>query len=74
MTENIKIITKAAANLVAGDYLVGDEGNLAAVYDVKPSSSLPGMIAVETEFGFLYLDADPEQVYSVLDQSEDGEK
>lgn len=70
MTQNIKVIMKAAADLVAGDYLVGDEGNLAAVYEVSPSSSMPGLMAVETEFGFLYLDANPEQVYSVLDESE----
>lgn len=69
MSENIKVITKAAADLVPGDYLVGAEGNLAAVFDVKPSSSLPGLMCVETEFGFLYLDADPEQVYDVLDES-----
>lgn len=70
MTKNIKVTMKAAADLVAGDYLVGDEGNLAAVYEVSPSSSMPGLMAVETEFGFLYLDANPEQVYSVLDESE----
>lgn len=72
MTDNIKVTTKAAADLVAGDYLIGEEGNRAAVYEVFPSSSLPGLIAVETEFGYLYLDADPEQVYSVLDESENG--
>lgn len=69
MTKNIKVIMKSAVGLVPGDYLVGDEGNLAAVYEVTPSSSIPGLISVETEFGFLYLDADPEQVYSVLDES-----
>lgn len=72
MTKNIKVIMKSAANLVPGDYLVGDEGNLAAVYEVTPSSSMPGLMAVETEFGFLYLDADPEQVYSVLDESQEN--
>lgn len=69
MTKNIKVITKPAADLVAGDYLVGDEGNLAAVYEATPSSSIPGLMCVETEFGFLYLDSDPEQVYNVLDES-----
>lgn len=69
MTKNIKVIMKSAADLIPGDYLVGDEGNLAAVYEVAPSSSMPGLMSVETEFGFLYLDADPEQVYSVLDES-----
>lgn len=69
MSKNIKVITKSAVDLAPGDYLVGEEGNLAAVFDVTPSSSLPGLICVETEFGFLYLDADPEQVYNVLDES-----
>jgi hypothetical protein len=69
MTKDIKVIMKPAADLVPGDYLVGDEGNLAAVFEVFPSSAQPGLMCVETEFGFLYLDSDPEQVYNVLDES-----
>lgn len=45
--------------------LVGESGGLSSIYSVSPSSSLPGLLVVETEHGPLYLDPDME--YDVLD-------
>lgn len=45
--------------------LVGESGGLSSIYLTGPSNSFPGMVAVETEHGFLYLDPDDE--YDVLD-------
>jgi hypothetical protein len=53
----------AGTDLAAGHVLVGDAGGLSEVYDIEDSSSIPGLLAVETEHGMLYLD--PENDYTV---------
>ena len=53
------------ANLDSTMVLVGDSEGLSAIYEVNTSSVMPGMLAVETEHGVLYLD--PESEYNVLD-------
>lgn len=45
--------------------LIGESGGLSSIYEVKPSSAMPGLLQAETEHGLLYLDPDCE--YSVLD-------
>lgn len=57
--------TKLGTLLDSGDTLVGESGGLSAIYDVSTSSSIPGLLAVETEHGFLYLD--PDEEYTVLE-------
>jgi hypothetical protein len=47
-----------AAELSSSDVLVGECGGLSAVFSVRDSSAMPGCVAVETEHGMLYLDAD----------------
>jgi hypothetical protein len=54
----------AAERLDSTMVLVGESGGLSAIYGVKGSSVMPGMLAVETEHGTLYLDID--LVYEVL--------
>lgn len=53
---------KLGSLLDSGDTLIGESGGHSQIYEVNPSSSLPGLIAVETEHGFLYLDPDEEYV------------
>jgi len=50
--------------LQPGMLLVGDQGHHAAVGEVRPSSAMPGLLQVETEFGPLYLD--PDHGYTVV--------
>ena len=57
--------TKLGSELESGDVLVGDSGGLSLVNEVNSSSSLPGLLAVETEHGFLYLD--PDSDFTILD-------
>jgi len=45
--------------------LVGEAGGLAAIYDIKRSSAMPGLLSVETDFGPLMLD--PDEEYEVYD-------
>lgn len=45
--------------------LVGESGGLCAVYAVNNSSAMPGLLAVETEHGPLYLD--PDEYYNIYD-------
>lgn len=66
MDKNLKTIIVAGTNLECGQVLVGEMGGLSNVYEVNPSSSIPGLLAVETEHGFLYLDPDGE--YAVLEE------
>lgn len=54
--------TVAANTLTSNDVLVGEAGGLSAVYDIYPSSAMPGCLAVETEHGTLYLDEDDQCV------------
>jgi hypothetical protein len=49
-----------AAELCSSDVLVGECGGLSAVFSVKDSLVMPGCVAVETEHGNLYLDAELE--------------
>lgn len=63
-------ISLPAAQLASGHVLVGESGGRSVVYDVQPSSMLPWAMAVETEHGFLYLDADPSQTFEVLAEEE----
>ena len=58
----------AATDIDETMILVGESGGLSAVYEVQPSSLLPGMIHVFTEHGPLYLDSDIE--YLILDKEE----
>lgn len=46
-------------DLQSGDVIIGDNGTgRLDVFEATPSSSMPGFIAVETNFGFLYVAAD----------------
>lgn len=58
--------TKLGTVIESGDTLVGDLGGLSEVYEVNSSSSIHGLLAVETEHGFLYLD--PEGEYEVAEE------
>ena len=60
--------TKLGTLLDSGDTLVGESGGHSQIYEVNPSSSLPGLLAVETEHGFLYLD--PDEEYTVRENIE----
>ena len=53
---------KLGSLLDSGDTLIGESGGHSQIYEVNPSSSLPSLLAVETEHGFLYLDPDEEYV------------
>lgn len=55
---NHDTIEVLAKDLDSTHVLVGESGGLSAVYDVEPSYIMPGCVAVETEHGTLYLDAD----------------
>lgn len=47
-----------AGTLSSGHTLVGECDGLSAVFEVEPSSAMPGLIHVTTEHGPLYLDPD----------------
>lgn len=64
-------ILKYGSALESGDILIGEAGGLSMVYEVQPSSSLPGLLAVETEHGFLYLD--PETEFEIVDEESSAE-
>lgn len=49
-------------SLTSMDVLVGESGGLSAVYNVEPSNVMMGCLAVETEHGTLYLDADDDEI------------
>jgi hypothetical protein len=57
---------KNGTELEPGDTLLGESGGESLIYEINPSSSMPGLLAVETEHGYLYLD--PEQDYTVEDE------
>lgn len=65
-----KVTHKPATELASGDTLVGDMGGHVLVYDASPSSSHPGFIIVETEFGYLFLDDDEEALVEVIEEVE----
>jgi hypothetical protein len=65
----MKWITKKNSELTSEDAILGESGGKSSVYEVNPSSSIPGLLAVETEHGFLYLDPDGES--SVLIEDDD---
>jgi len=56
-------LVKSGSKIEPGDVLIGYKGGLSAVEDVYPSNTVPGMLTVETEHGFLYLD--PEEDFEV---------
>lgn len=56
-------------DLAPGDVLVGDSAGRSLINEVAPSSSMPGLLCLETEHGPLYLD--PDETYLVID--EDGQ-
>lgn len=60
MTETKKdFIAVTNSNLKPGDEIVGDMGNVSVITGaVYPSGSIPGLLAVETEHGVLYVDPD----------------
>jgi hypothetical protein len=53
-------IFKTANNLVSGDVVIGSAGGRTLVENVEPSSAMPGLLAVETEHGTLYVDPELE--------------
>lgn len=55
-------------DLQVGDVLIGGHGSRVTIDDVEPSSSMSGFMAVETEFGTLYLDAELESDVAVDDK------
>jgi len=57
-------------NLTNEHVLVGESGGLSAIYELEPSSAMPGFMRVETEHGPLYLD--PDEFYDVLDEQPGG--
>ncbi|KQO98694.1 hypothetical protein [Leifsonia sp. Leaf264] len=59
--------TKAAEDFEAGDVIVAPSGNLLTIDDIERSSVMPGCLAVENEFGTLYLGEEVE--FEVLDES-----
>jgi hypothetical protein len=68
ITENIVVVDhKPAKELVSGDILVGDMGGQTMVIDASPSSSHPGFIIVATEFGYLFLDDDEEELVAFVE-------
>jgi hypothetical protein len=46
-----------AEHLTGNEILISNSGNKAFVYSVTPSTSIPGLVVVETDFGALYIDA-----------------
>jgi len=48
--------------LESGQILVGEAGGLSEIFEVNESSSSPGLLAVETEHGVLYLDPENEYI------------
>jgi hypothetical protein len=54
---------KAGTDLEPGDVLIGIRGGESYIEDIEPSNMMMGMLAVETEHGFLYLD--PEDEYAI---------
>jgi len=66
MAENPRTLIIGGRELECGHVLIGGMGGQSNVYEVEPSNSLPGLLAVETEHGFLYLDPDGE--YEVLEE------
>ena len=52
--------------------IVGDCGGLSAVFDVEPSTAIPGLYRIESEHGVLYLD--PDQKIQVLDEFDEPVK
>jgi hypothetical protein len=57
------ITMKAGIELAPGDVLIGVRGGESYIEDIEPSDLMMGMLAVETEHGFLYLD--PEDEYAI---------
>jgi hypothetical protein len=58
------------ADLEPGDVLIGDSGGgRLTVNDVQPSSARPGTMAVETDFGFLYVDAEETVTVAAEDET-----
>lgn len=51
-------------DLTPGDVLVGDNSGCSLVNEAAPSSSMPGLLCLETEHGPLYLD--PDETYLVI--------
>jgi hypothetical protein len=61
-THDYTTLVLPAHNLTLQHTLVGESGGLSAVYNVEPSSAMPGCLAIETEHGYLYAVADAEVV------------
>jgi hypothetical protein len=55
---NYPTLTIKASELNSTHVLVGDCDGLSAVFNVYPSNIMPGCVAIETEHGTLYLEAD----------------
>lgn len=60
MTNTNRSMKVKSSELEAGHILVGSRGGLSEVERVVPSSTMPGMMLVETEHGPIYLDPDEE--------------
>lgn len=57
---NANVTLTPGTELLPGNILIGDNGGRSEIYDLEPSNSIFGLLAVETEHGFLYLDPDGE--------------
>lgn len=67
MTHDYTAKTISVKSLNSTHVLVGESGGLSAVYGVEKSYVMPGCVAVETEHGTLYMDAEDDFV-TVLDE------
>lgn len=68
MTQPAQIKYVTPGNLEGGELLAGDAGGFSRITgEVYASNVMPGMHAVETEHGTLYLDSDQEVGFVVED-------
>lgn len=66
-TEDFIVVShKPATQLESGDIIVGDMGGKTMVIDAAPSSAHPGFVIVTTEFGYLFLDDDEEELVAFV--------
>ena len=59
----------ANVDIEVGDILVGGSGGRVCIDDIEPSSTMPGFMYVETEFGVLYLDSNGTSTIDMSDPS-----
>lgn len=70
---DLRTIELPALDLTEDHVLVGDLGGLSAIVEpVRLNSLLQGFVTVVTEHGYLMLDPDHEQTFTVLDPAATG--